>query len=105
MLVDYQEVVLRLTQEIASKKSHGQRDLLASIARLEAECAVPESLVERQLRLVVAAIGDHLMPAPSRPRVDGRDGTDDSPRAARDTTVQEDTHGSSNSEARTRLAA
>jgi len=45
VLVDHERVLLLLKQEIAAKPSHGQRDLLAAIARFEAQCAVEEPLV------------------------------------------------------------
>jgi hypothetical protein len=92
-LVDHEAVVQRLKEFATTKTSHGQRDLLSTIARFEAECAVDEAPVERNLRLVVAAIRDRLWPAPDRSRVSGPDGLDDSRPAGADSTVrQEDTH-------------
>ena len=42
MLVDYERSWLRLKQHVLSKNSHGQRELLAAMARAEVECAIPE---------------------------------------------------------------
>lgn len=102
MLIDYEKVLVLLKREISAKPSHGQRDLLASIARIEGECAVDEPLIERNLRLVVAATRDQLaQPSPGDPRVDDRDGTDDTRRAASGPPVrQETTHDPHSSAAR-----
>lgn len=40
MLVNYERAWLRLKEEIVRKRSHGQRDLLTEMARIEIECAV-----------------------------------------------------------------
>jgi hypothetical protein len=106
MLIDHERVLLLLKQEISAKPSHGQRDLLAAIARLEGECALDEPLMERHLRLLVAATRDHLEPADGGPRVDRRDGADDTARAASGSTVRQETpHGSSRDGSAAALAA
>lgn len=95
MLVDCERVLLLLKQHIASKNSHGQRDLLAEIARLEVECRVDEGLPEKALRLYGVVFSDDLLrPADADPRADQRDGHDDIPRRVADSPVhKEDTHG------------
>ena len=51
MLTDHERVLLKLKSHIAAKASHGQRDLLGLIGKLEAECAIEEGLPEKALRL------------------------------------------------------
>jgi hypothetical protein len=51
MLTDHERVLLKLKAHIASKGSHGQRELLGLIGKLEVECSVEEGLPERALRL------------------------------------------------------
>lgn len=41
-VVDYERSWLALKKVVTAKSSHGQRDLLAEMARIEIECAVPE---------------------------------------------------------------
>lgn len=61
MLTDHERVLLKLKAHVASKKSHGQRDLLATIAALEAECAVEEGLPEKALRLFGNRLSEDLL--------------------------------------------
>ena len=42
MLVDYERAWLELKANVLSKNSHGQRDLLATMAQAELDCRVPE---------------------------------------------------------------
>lgn len=42
MLVDYEAAWLKLKAEIASKKSHGKRDLLVRMGEIEVDSMVPE---------------------------------------------------------------
>lgn len=51
MLVDYEALLLDLKAAVIAKNSHGQRDLLGLIARLEVEHRVEEGLPERAIRL------------------------------------------------------
>ena len=41
-VVDHERAWLALKKVVTSKRSHGQRDLLAEMTRIEIECAVPE---------------------------------------------------------------
>lgn len=41
-VVDYERAWLDLKRVVASKPSHGKKDLLDEITRIEIECAVPE---------------------------------------------------------------
>lgn len=59
MPVDHAEVLRRLKGVIASKPSHGQRDLLAAVGRLEAECDTDDGEYQRFLR----RFGDEVMEA------------------------------------------
>lgn len=69
MLVDAERVLLDLKRHIASKSHHGQRDLLAEIARLEVQNQLEEGLPERALRLYGVKFAEDL----TRPSsVDGR---------------------------------
>lgn len=61
MLVDHERVLADLKGIIADKSAHGQRDLLAAIARLEAQHRVEESLPERALRLYGVVFADDLL--------------------------------------------
>lgn len=80
MLVDYEKVVRDLKALIASKGSHGQRDLLAAVARLEAEHQLEEGLPERALRLYGVVFSDALLrPALEVPVSGLPDGPDDRP--------------------------
>lgn len=40
--VDYERVMVRLKAHIASKPSHGQRELFETIINLEVDCEIPE---------------------------------------------------------------
>lgn len=40
--VDYERVLVRLKGEIAKQPSHGSRQLLATIGKLESECEIKE---------------------------------------------------------------
>lgn len=62
MLVDHEEVLLRLKEHIVGKNSHGQRDLLGVLTRLEVECRVPEGLPEKALRLYGEELHEVLVP-------------------------------------------
>lgn len=42
MIVDYEKAWLELKAHVVSKNSHGQRDLLSQIARIEVKCRLPE---------------------------------------------------------------
>lgn len=42
MVVDYERAWLEFKAAIVGKNSHGQRDLLAQMARIEVDCRVPE---------------------------------------------------------------
>lgn len=42
MLVDYEVAWLKLRAEIASKSSHGKRDLLVTMSEIEVASMVPE---------------------------------------------------------------
>lgn len=44
-VVDYERVVVKLEAYIASKPSHGQRDLFAKLSELKNLCMVPEGQV------------------------------------------------------------
>jgi hypothetical protein len=61
MLVDYERVVALLKRHATSKGSHGQRELLEVIARLEAECMIEEGLPEKALRLYGVVLSDDLL--------------------------------------------
>jgi len=41
-VVDHERAWLALKKVVTAKKSHGQRDLLSEMARIEIECEVPE---------------------------------------------------------------
>lgn len=41
-VVDHERAWLALKKVVTSKPSHGQRDLLSEMARIEIECEVPE---------------------------------------------------------------
>jgi len=43
VLVDYERAFLRLKEVVISKKSHGQKDLLAAMAQIELDCRVEEA--------------------------------------------------------------
>lgn len=95
MLVDFEAVLLGLKQEILSKKSHGQRDLLAAISRLEVEHRLEEGTPERALRLFGVVLSDDLLrPALSEARAPRGDGHDTAPaRASEIDRPKEDTNG------------
>lgn len=59
--VDYERAWLRLKALVVEKTSHGQRDLLAQMSRIEVDCAVPEGQ-------------EAYDPAPPYPSVRGRHG-------------------------------
>lgn len=40
--VDYERAFLRMKEVVLSKNSHGQRDLLTAMSRIEVESQVPE---------------------------------------------------------------
>jgi hypothetical protein len=42
MIVDHERAWLELKVYLASKNSHGQRDLLAQMGKIEVACRVPE---------------------------------------------------------------
>jgi hypothetical protein len=95
MLVDFERVIALLKREVASKPSHGQRDLLATIARLEGECMIEEGLPEKALRLYGPDLADalaQLRPARRDPRVVLADGLADD---AGGVTTDRRTNGSS----------
>ena len=80
MLVDYERVVQALKEYVCTKGSHGQRELLAEISRLEAACTLEEGLPEKALRLYGVVLSDALLrPALGDPALDPRDGSDDLP--------------------------
>lgn len=80
MLVDHEKAWQRFKAVVASKSSHGQKDLLAEMSRIEVECGVEEGLPEKALRLYGIVISDDLLkPSQSDPRVGQGDGTDQSP--------------------------
>lgn len=100
MLVDHERVLLELKQHIGSKSHHGQRDLLAEIARLEVANAVEEGVPERALRLYGVVFSDDLLRPPSSdPRVDPSDGLNGHPRGAGSHTSKEERHGRHHSSA------
>jgi hypothetical protein len=107
VLIDHERVLALLKREVSAKPHHGQRDLLATIARLEGECVMDEPLMERHLRLLVAATRDTLNPPDHRrPRVDDGDGTDDPRRETAGHTVRQEIHvRHSSTEASSGLAA
>ncbi len=70
MLVDCEHVLLDLKREIALKSHHGQRDLLAAIARLEVKHEIAEGLPEEALRLYGLDFFMEAVRTPSSP--DGR---------------------------------
>jgi hypothetical protein len=43
MLVDYERAWLELKAHVVSKNSHGQRDLVGQMTRIEIDCRLPES--------------------------------------------------------------
>jgi hypothetical protein len=55
-VVDHAEVLTRLRAYVSRKPAHGARDLLAEMARLEAECTVDDDAYRR----VLARFGDEL---------------------------------------------
>ncbi len=59
-LVDYERAWRALGQVVASKPSHGARDLALEMARLEALNAVEESVVERMLRMHGFDFAEHM---------------------------------------------
>jgi hypothetical protein len=61
MLVDNERVLLELKRHVASKSHHGQRDLLAEIARLETRNQLEEGLPERALRLYGVGFSEDLL--------------------------------------------
>lgn len=76
MLVDAERVLLELKGYVASKSHHGQRDLLAEIARLEVSNQLAEGLPERALRLYGASFQkDLIRPTSEDGRVLPLDGT------------------------------
>lgn len=96
MLVDFEAVLLDLKRAILAKNSHGQRDLLAVISRLEVEHQLDEGTPERALRLYGVVLSDDLLrPALDGLRVDYGDGHDTDPaRVPGNERPQEDTNGS-----------
>ncbi|MET0604176.1 MAG: hypothetical protein ABW167_19485 [Baekduia sp.] len=95
MLVDYEKVARDLKAYIAGKGSHGQRDLLAEIGRLEAAHKLEEGLPEMALRLYGVVFSDALLrPALGPPVTGDLDGPDDRPeRRSGGTRYEEDTDG------------
>jgi hypothetical protein len=94
VLVDHEAAWLALKAAVAQKSHHGQRDLLAEMARLEVAHALVEGLPEKALRLYGVDLSEDLLRPSSRVgRVlpsDGRNG-----RALRDGSTsesQEDAH-------------
>lgn len=57
MLVDWEKVCLELEAIFASKKSHGQSDLLLAVAELKADYRIPEGMPEQALRQYGNEIG------------------------------------------------
>ena len=43
MIVDYEKAWLELKAHVVGKNSHGQRDLLGAMTRIELDCRLPES--------------------------------------------------------------
>lgn len=104
MLVDHERVLLDLKQEIAQKSHHGQRDLLALVATLEAKHRLDEGLPERMLRLYGVQVGSDFLKDGSsseRGRVPAADDPKDrAQRGDSNHESEEDTHvGISNSAA------
>jgi hypothetical protein len=58
VIIDYEKAWVEMKAHLLSKNSHGQRDLLARMARIEIDCRVPEE--ER--------VYDPTPPAPSHSR-------------------------------------
>jgi hypothetical protein len=96
MLIDHERVLLDLKRSIAAKSHHGQRDLLAEIARLEVENVVEEGVPERALRLYgVALSSDLIRPSSLEPRValaDGHNGDALRPGSHRDKEERHERH-------------
>jgi hypothetical protein len=44
VIIDYERAWVEMKAHVLEKKSHGQRDLLARMARIEIDCRVPEEL-------------------------------------------------------------
>jgi hypothetical protein len=42
VIVDYERAWLELKAAIVEKNSHGQRDLLSTMSRIEVQCRLPE---------------------------------------------------------------
>lgn len=61
MLVDSERVLVELKAEIAAKPSHGSRDLLATIGRLEAEHRMAADDFERWVRRFSHHLFDSFM--------------------------------------------
>lgn len=61
MLVDHERVLVELKAVIAAKPSHGQRDLLAEIGRLEAEHRTTAEEFERFARRFSGYLFDTFM--------------------------------------------
>lgn len=95
MLVDYEKVARDLKAYIAAKGSHGARDLLAEIGRLEAVHQLEEGLPEQALRLYGVVLSDALLRPSLGPPVTGDlDGPDDrSGRRPEGTRYEEDHDG------------
>lgn len=74
MYVDFERAWLRLKQEVASKPSHGKRDLLTVMGELEVECMSPEAEEELDdLRVVEEALR-RLRESRGSRAADGRNG-------------------------------
>lgn len=41
-LIDHEKAWLRLKAHVVTKRSHGERELLETMGRIEVECMVPE---------------------------------------------------------------
>jgi hypothetical protein len=62
--VDYERAWLALKEVVLSKNSHGQRDLLASMSRIEVDSKLPEGELEAAQVVRMA----HGRPSEQRPR-------------------------------------
>lgn len=75
MIVDHERAWLRLKAVIVAKRAHGQKDLLAEMARIEVECEVNEPGFDPTPHTPVDSGPAPIQPARVRGRALVRDGT------------------------------
>lgn len=72
MVVDAERVLLHFKAHIASKRSHGQDELLRVLAQLEVESEIPEADEVYDARPVRSATPASDLPSRDRPALAGR---------------------------------